>query len=127
MKQSSKIKTIVLAFIALLVLIPASWFTYTRFIIDQYAISPDWVTITYKDAVYLPEYKPYASDAEAQDDLAYTTSHIGKTIGVAVFPKRSFSDLIWPVWVMEYDGDKAHDHIFVRGLMDVGTVYVRAA
>jgi hypothetical protein len=53
-------------------------------------------------------------------------SHIGKTIGIGVFPRRTFADLIWPVWIMEYDGDTARDRIFVRGLMDVGTVYVRS-
>jgi hypothetical protein len=32
-------------------------------------------------------------------------------------------DYIFPFWVMEYENDKEHNRIFVRGFMDLGGVY----
>jgi hypothetical protein len=108
----------------LLVLAAVVWFFATRFWVDQYAITPDWETIAFKGATYVPQTETYASEAELQQALEYMNAHVGRYIGVAVFPERSLTDLIWPVWVMEYDGDKQNQKIFVRGLMDVGSVYV---
>ncbi|ERI93880.1 hypothetical protein HMPREF1982_01382 [Clostridiales bacterium oral taxon 876 str. F0540] len=50
---------------------------------------------------------------------------LGKTIGIAIEGKRSFSDYIWPFWVIEYKNDKEHSRIFVRGLMESGGVYIK--
>ncbi|SHH75304.1 hypothetical protein SAMN02745823_00859 [Sporobacter termitidis DSM 10068] len=119
------VKFAVLLVLALLILAPAGWFTYTRFCVDRYAISMDWETITFKGETYIPKKEQYETDADLQAALGYMNSHVGKNIGIGVFPKRSFTDLIWPVWISEYDGDKSHGEIFVRGLMDVGSVYVR--
>lgn len=125
MKQPKHIvKIIVSITLVVLVLCPAGWLFATRFCVDQYALSTDWETITFKGATYSPLEEKYASEAELQQSLEYMNAHIGKNIGIAVPPQRSLTDLIWPVWVMEYDGDRLHHKIFVRGLMDVGRVYV---
>jgi hypothetical protein len=124
MTRSKKVVKIVLIIVvALLVLIPSGWFVGTRFCVDRYVLSMDWETITFKDDIYTPLEEKYASEAELQQSLETMNASIGKNIGIAVPPRRSLADLVWPVWVMEYDGDRTHQKIFIRGLMDVGRVY----
>lgn len=126
MKRSLRVfRNIIIVVIAVLILIPTVWFVGTRFFVDQYQISYDWDTIAFGNDTYFRQNQVYNSDAEAQIALDDMTGHIGKNIGIAVFPKRSFVDLIWPVWIMEYGDDTSHDQIFVRGLMDVGSIYVK--
>ena len=39
--------------------------------------------------------------------------NLGKKIGIAIEGKRTITDYIWPLWVMEYKNDKEHNSIFV--------------
>jgi hypothetical protein len=121
-----KIKRVVVTVILLAVLVPAGWFFVTRFCMARYAISPDWASITFHGDTYTPLETTCNSFEEGQAALLDTNRRTGKTIGIGVFPQRTFDDLIWPVWIMECDGDTARDRIFVRGLMDAGTVYGKA-
>lgn len=100
----------VLVFVALMLSVPA-YMVYTRFCLPQYRFEGE--TLVYRGTVYVPDW-----DAEpvSYDD-------VGRVNGIGVPPKRTIADLIWPFWVMEYGGDRAHRVIFVRGLMDIGTFY----
>jgi len=108
-----KMANIAVLIICLLFLsIPAS-FIYTRFCLDKYEMKDN--TIKFKNNVYIRKDSISDSDQEG----------LGKAIGIGVYGKRTITDLIWPFWVMEYKGDKEHNRIFVRGLMDVGSVYTK--
>jgi len=106
-----KIGKIVLIVIVLFILYIPAWFTYTRFYLPQYKM--DGNTLTYKENIYIRKDSFSASDTE----------NVGKIIGIAIYGKRELADYIWPFWVREYKDDKEHNRIFVRGLMDLGTVY----
>jgi hypothetical protein len=69
--------------------------------------------LMYKNNVYIRRDSGLNSD----------TNNLGKTIGIAVYEKKGLADYIWPFWVNEYKDDKEHNRIFVRGLMDLGSVY----
>lgn len=98
--------------IAILIVFTISpWFVYTRFCLEKYEISG--IVLTCKDSIYVRYDSLSASDEE----------NLGKAIGIAVKGKRTISDYIWPIWVMEFKNDKEHNRIFVRGLMDLGSVY----
>ncbi len=103
----------VLLVVVLAILSIPGWFIYTRFLLPQYHISGD--SLTLDNSVYLRKAIFESSDAE----------NVGSTIGIAVEGERTITDLIWPIWVMEYKNDQAHDHIFVQGLMDVGTAFYK--
>jgi hypothetical protein len=106
-----KILKIGLIIIVLFVLCIPTWFIYTRFCLDIYKMNGN--TLTYNNSVYVRKDSLSASDQE----------NLGKTIGIAIDGKRSVTDYIWPFWVMDYKNDKKHNRIFVRGLMDFGTMY----
>ena len=86
-------------------------FIYTRFYLDKYEINGD--KLTFKNNIYVGKSSLSAFDEE----------NIGKVIGIGIDGERTITDYIWPFWVMEFKDDKEHNHIFVRGLMDLGRVY----
>lgn len=106
-----KIEKVALIISVVFILYIPAWFVYTRFCLPQYKMDSN--TLTYKESVYI------IKDSFSPSD----TENLGKTIGIAIYGKRKLSDYIWPFWVSEYKGDKEHNRIFVRGLMDLGTVY----
>ncbi|MDP4090160.1 MAG: hypothetical protein Q8930_12925 [Bacillota bacterium] len=113
-RKMSKVKKVVLITVSLFVLYIPTWFIYTRFCLAKYEVI-DGNTIRYKNYVYV-----------RKDSLSETDDkNLGKTIGVAVDEKRTITDYIWPFWVMEYRDDKEHSRIFVRELMDLGSVYTK--
>jgi hypothetical protein len=106
-----KIWKIALFIIVLLILYIPACFIYTRFCLPQYKMDDN--TLTYKENVYI-----------RKDSLPnIDTENLGKTIGIAIYGKRTLTDYIWPFWVSEYKDDKEHNRIFVRGLMDLGSEY----
>ena len=109
-----KIAKIIGIVLLVIVLCASAFFLYTRFGMDQYAMEDN--TLRFKGVVYVRSEISSPSDEE----------NLGGTIGIAVMGKRSFTDLIWPFWVMEYKNDKDHNRLFVRGLMDSGGIYVKA-
>ncbi|KAA9003932.1 hypothetical protein F4V43_10965 [Paenibacillus spiritus] len=48
---------------------------------------------------------------------------IGNTVGIAVEGRRTWTDWVFPTWIMEFKQDPGHERLFVRGLMDNGAVY----
>lgn len=90
-------------------------FFSTRIWTDLYTINTDGDTISFKNDVFVRQATSLQADSE----------NLGSTIGIAVFSKRSITDYIWPTWVMEYEDDREHNRIFVRTLMDPGSVYVK--
>lgn len=95
----------------LIVLGFSTWFVYTRSFLDKYKMNGN--TLTFKNSIYIRIDSSSASEEET----------LGKAIGIAIEGKRTISDYIWPFWVMEFKNDKEHNRIFVRGLMDLGSVY----
>lgn len=83
----------------------------TRIWIDQYEQVGD--TLVFANHVYVRTNGISDSD----------TKNVGKTIGIVHDGKRTLSDYLWPTWVMEYKDDQAHHRVFVRGFMDMGSVY----
>jgi hypothetical protein len=113
---------IVLTIFILCILSVLAWFVYTRFCLDIYQLNygnydGDRATLTLRGVTFVENEGWTGSDTE----------NIGKTIGIAVYKKREFADYIWPIWVIEYKGDKEHNRIFVRGLMDVGNAYTKVS
>lgn len=106
---------IIIPIILGIILYIPGWFIYTRFCLDRYEMKDD--TIRYEEIVYLRNDSINVSGEQ----------NIGKTIGIGVYGKRSIADLIWPFWIYEYKNDKEHNRIFVRGLMDVGSVYEKVS
>ncbi len=104
---------IVGVFFLSIALCAAAFFLYTRFVMDQYTMEGN--TMKYNDAVYVRSETSLASDEE----------NLGKTIGIAIEGKRTLTDLVWPYWVIEYQNDKEHNRLFVRGLMGSGGIYVK--
>lgn len=86
-------------------------FIYTRFCLDEYKIDGD--TLRMNDSIYVRKNSLSGLDTE----------NLGGLVGIAVEGERTMNDYIWPKWVIEYKNDKEHNRIFVRGLMDLGTVY----
>lgn len=109
------LKTALIIIIILSVLPFTTWFIKTRFCLGKYVMNGN--TLTYKNSVYVRKNLSTDSDFE----------NLGKTIGIGIDGKRTITDYIWPFWVMEYKNDKEHNRIFVRGLMDLGTVYEKDA
>src|SRR5689334_11823242 len=99
--------------ILLILCIPA-FFVYTRFCLDLYKM--DGNTLTFKNNIYIRSDTLSGSDEQ----------NLGKTIGIAVEGKRTITDYIWPYWVLEYKNDEGHNRIFVRRLMDLGSVYKKS-
>ncbi|MBO7745765.1 hypothetical protein I8J29_16270 [Paenibacillus sp. MWE-103] len=99
--------------VILLILGGVFYFLDTRFWIDKYKMNGD--TLVFENNVYISKHSLTESD----------TSNLGKTIGIAVYKKRSITDYLWPDWVIEYKNEKNHNRIFVRGLMDLGNVYIK--
>ncbi|RED66131.1 hypothetical protein [Cohnella lupini] len=91
------------------------YFLDTRIWINKYGMKGN--TLVFENNVYL------LKDSLSESD----TSNHGKTIGIAVNEKRSITNYIWPNWILEYKNDKYHNHIFVRGIMDMGNVYIKQA
>jgi hypothetical protein len=87
------------------------WFSYTRLCLPIYEVNGN--TLIYKNSVYVRKDALSTSDEE----------NLGKTIGIALDGERTITEFIWPVWVMEYKNRKDHNYIFVKGFMDLGTVY----
>lgn len=114
-KNKSMLRRIIMVGILLLILYIPTWFVYTRFFLDKYEMKDN--TLKLNNIVYVRK----DSFSDTDDD------NLGKAIGVGVYGKRKIADLIWPFWVMEYKNDKEHNRIFVRGLMDVGSVYEKAS
>lgn len=115
MSRTKKVSLFIIASIILFsILYIPGWFIYTRFCLDQYEMKDN--ILKFEDIVYVREDSFNTSDDQ----------NLGKTIGIGVYGKRSIADLIWPYWIYEYKDDKEHKRIFVRGLMDVGSVYEKA-
>lgn len=108
-------KRTALIILSLLILSIPTYFVYTRFCLDKYEMKGETLTLNNSRYVRSNSFSP--ADGE----------NLGKTIGIAVYGKRTLTDYIWPFWVMEYKNDKDHDRIFVRGLMDVGSVYMKTS
>ena len=106
-----KIIKICLIIFIILILSVSVWFVYTRFCLPVYIMNGN--AMTYKNDTYLIKDSWSASDEE----------NLGKTIGIGVLGNRTLTDLIWPFWVMEYENDKEHNNLFVRGLMGSGGPY----
>lgn len=97
----------------LLVLIALFYFLDTRIWIDKYKVEGD--TLVFGDDHYILQNTLSESD----------TDNLGQNIGIAVSSEREITDYIWPTWVVAYKDDKEHNRIFVRGLMDLGSVYIK--
>jgi hypothetical protein len=106
-----KLKKILLIVVVLIILYIPGWFIYTRFCLPHYKMNDN--TITYKQDVYI------RNDSISSFDI----KNVGKTIGIGIYKKRSLADYIWPFWISEFKDDNEHNRIFVRGLMDLGSVY----
>jgi len=106
-----RIQKIGLIIIVLFVLCIPTFFVYTRFCLDKYEMNGN--TLTFKNSMYVRNDFSSASDEE----------NLGQTIGIGINGKRTITDYIWPFWVIEYKNNKEHNRIFVRGLMDLGSVY----
>lgn len=104
---------IVGSIVILLVLSGVLYFVNTRIWIDKYEMNGD--TLVFDNNVY------FRKDTLSESD----TNYLGKSIGIAVDGTRSITDYIWPNWILEYKDDKKHNRIFVRGLMDLGAVYIK--
>ena len=105
----------VVLIVVLFVLSIPSYFLYSRFLLDKYEMDDLTLnTLRFKNSVYVRMH----GDSPPPD-----TKNPGRTIGIAVYGKRTITDYIWPIWIAEYKNDKGHQRIFVRGLMDVGSVY----
>ncbi|GMK39579.1 hypothetical protein PCCS19_26330 [Paenibacillus sp. CCS19] len=92
------------------------YFLNTRIWIDKFEMNGD--TIIFENHVYVSKGTLSESD----------TDNLGKKIGVAADGKRTLTDYIWPVWIYEYKDDREqHNRIFAKGLMDLGTVYLKQA
>lgn len=89
------------------------WFVYTRFCLPLYPM--DGNTLTFHNETYVAEERWSFSDEE----------NLGATIGIGVGKERTFADLIWPFWVVEYKGDKEHNSLYLRGLMGSGGKYTK--
>lgn len=89
------------------------YFLNTRVWIEKYTLMGD--TLRFENNVYI------SKGANSESD----TDNLGETIGIAVSGKRTVADYIWPVWIYEYKDDKEHNRIFVRGLMDLGSAYIK--
>ncbi|MBC7766234.1 MAG: hypothetical protein H7Y41_07085 [Hyphomonadaceae bacterium] len=100
---------LLVTFSILVVLSIPSFFVYTRFCIDVYQIQGD--ALIYKNIVY------------SRSDEFNHDEDLGNMIGIAKAGKRTATDYIWPIWVIEYKNDREHQRILLRGLMDTGTVY----
>ena len=85
----------------------------TRIWIDKYEMNGD--TLVFANNVYISKNSLSESD----------TSNLGKKIGIAINRKMTITDYIWPDWVIEYKSDKNHNYILVRGLIDLGNVYIK--
>jgi hypothetical protein len=97
----------------ILILIVLFYFLDTRIWIDKYKMKGD--TLVFENNHYIRQ--STLSESEV--------NNLGKTIGIAVFRKRVMTDYIWPTWIIEYKDDKEHNHIFVRGLMDLGSTFIK--
>ncbi len=97
--------------ISFAILLIPGWFVYTRFLLPQYQVQGN--TLTLQESIYMQKQIFEPSDAE----------NVGNTIGIATDGARTITDLIWPTWVSEYRNDPDHNRIFVQGLMDVGVTY----
>jgi len=106
-----KSRKIGLIIVMLVILSIPTYFIYSRFCLDKYIM--DGNTLTFNNSIYICKNSLSASDTE----------NIVKTIGIGINGKRTINDYIWPIWVMEYKNDKEHNRIFIRGLMDLGSVY----
>lgn len=106
-----KSRKIWLPAVALLIVAALFYFLNTRVWVDKYDIRGD--TIVFENNHYVYENS--------------NTENLGKSIGIAYVEgrKRGITDYIWPEWVYEYKGDKDHERIFVRGLMDLGDTYIK--
>jgi hypothetical protein len=109
-----KILKIGLAIIILFIMSISAYFIYTRFFLSIYKM--DGNILKFNGSTYICQDFSSASDEE----------NLGKTIGIAVQGKRSIADYIWPFWVIEYNNDKEHNRIFIRGLMGSGGVYKKS-
>lgn len=99
--------------VILFIIIVLFYFLETRIWIDKYELQGD--TLVFENNHYIRKSTLSESD----------TDNLGKTIGIAVLRKRTITDYIWPNWIFEYKDDKEHHHIFVRGLMDLGSTYIK--
>jgi hypothetical protein len=108
-----KPKRIGLCVLILIVLSALLWFIWTRFCVPAYELKENGKILSTGNSVYIRNDFISASDEEG----------IGRTIGIAIEGKREITDYITPYWVMEYNNDKEHTRIFVRGFMDSGGVY----
>jgi hypothetical protein len=112
-----KIAKIFSIFLVLLFILPflgiTTFFLYTRFWIDQYQMTDNGKILSYKSEKYIRN-ETYSEDQ---------ADNVGELIGIAIDGKRTFWEYVWPYWVNEYKNDQEHEHIFVRGLMEVGSVY----
>jgi hypothetical protein len=110
-----KIGKVILIILILFALSIPGFFVYTRFCLDKFEMSGNGKNLIIKNSMYTRSDYMSVSDEE----------NLGKTIGIAVEGKRTITDYIWPFWVMEYNNDKKHNRIFVRGLMGSGGVYIK--
>ncbi len=108
-----KLFRLIAVLVLLAVLSVPGFFIYTRFLIDQYQIQGD--TLSLNNTVYVRE-QPSGLVDEAS---------LGNTVGIAIDGTRTVTDYIWPNWVIEFKNDPQHNHIFVRGLMDLGAAYYK--
>jgi hypothetical protein len=108
-----KFRKIGLFFVIVFILFMPTFLIYTRVSVDKCKMSNNGDTLILKDSVYVRK-----NTLSAQD-----TENIGITIGIGIYGKGTITDYIFPNWIMEYKNDKKHNRIFVRGLMDMGSVY----
>ncbi len=110
-----KLSKAILIIVILLILSIPGFFIYTRFCLDKFEMKDNGNTLLINNITYSRSNSFSPSDEEG----------LGNTIGIAIEGKRSFSDYIWPFWVIEYKNDKEHSRIFIRGLMGSGGVYTK--
>lgn len=110
MKSSKKLISI---FIGVLLLCILTFFIYTRFFLDAYVLKVDKLILN--NNIYIQSGIVSINDEK----------NLGKTIGIATKGERTITDLIFPTWVIEFKNDSDHNHLMVKGLMDLGTIYIK--